>query len=117
GCNVELVYNGELYNYVALRSGLAASGQQLVSDGDTEAVLRWVDLEWAEALPRFEGMFAFAAWDNRAQKLLLARDALGEKPLYYSTPTPGLIVFGSEAKALIEHPAVDRSLDEDALRQ
>jgi asparagine synthase (glutamine-hydrolysing) len=112
-----IVYNGEIYNYRELRAELEAAGEHLVTSGDTEAVLRYLVREWRQALPRFDGMFAFAAWDRARQRLLLARDAIGEKPLFYATPAPGLLVFGSEAKALIEHPAVDRDVDPDALRQ
>jgi asparagine synthase (glutamine-hydrolysing) len=112
-----IVYNGETYNYQLLREDLAARGVTLQTMGDTEVMLRWLGLEWADALPRFDAMFAFGAWDRANERLLLARDAVGEKPLFYATPRPGLIVFGSEPKALLEHPEVDVELDEDALRQ
>jgi asparagine synthase (glutamine-hydrolysing) len=114
---ISLVYNGEMYNYVALRNELAASGEAFRTQGDTEVLLKFLARSWSGALPRFDAMFAFAAWDSRRQRLLLARDALGEKPLFYATPEPGVIVFGSEIKAVLAHPAVDRSLNADALRQ
>lgn len=117
GSDVSLVYNGELYNYPQLRDELQATGEVFATQGDTEVVLRWVAREWDKALPRFDAMFALAAWDRRRQRLLLARDPLGEKPLFYATPAPGLLVYGSEPKAVLEHPAVDRALNHDALRQ
>ena len=115
--NLVIVYNGETYNYQSLRADLVARGETLQTVGDTEVMLRWLGLEWADALPRFDAMFAFGTWDRQNERLLLARDALGEKPLFYATPRPGLIVFGSESKALLEHPEVDVELNEDALRQ
>ena len=115
--NLVIVYNGEMYNYQALRADLVARGETLHTMGDTEVMLRWLDLEWADALPRFDAMFAFGAWDRENERLLLARDALGEKPLFYATPRPGLIVFGSELKVLLDHPEVVVELNEDALCQ
>jgi asparagine synthase (glutamine-hydrolysing) len=114
---VTIAFNGEIYNYERLRAELEAAGEQLATKGDTEALLRFVAREGAASLPRFDGMFAFAAWDRRRQRLLVARDAIGEKPLFFATPRPGLLVFGSEVKAVLEHPLVDRELDLDALRQ
>ncbi len=115
--DVMLVYNGETYNYQSLRDTLRASGVAFHTVGDTEVVLQWIEKEWADALPRFDAMFAVGAWDKRQERLLLARDAIGEKPLFYATPSPGVLVFGSELKALLEHPAVDAELNEDAIRQ
>ena len=115
--DIALVYNGETYNYLELRAELEAAGQPLHTQGDTEAVLCWLAREWADALPRFDAMFALGAWDKGRERLLLARDAVGEKPLFYATPAPGILIFGSELKALLEHPLVDVELDENALRQ
>jgi asparagine synthase (glutamine-hydrolysing) len=117
GARVSLVYNGELYTYLDLREELVRQGVFLDTHGDTEMILRYVDREWEKALPRFDGMFAFAAWDRERERLLLARDPLGKKPLFYATPSPGVVVFGSEIKAVLEHPDVGVGLDEDALRQ
>jgi len=115
--DLSMVYNGEIYNYEALRRELQAQGVAFQTKGDTEVVLRWIAHEGPAALPRFDAMFAFGIWDRRRESLLLARDALGEKPLFYATPAPGILVFGSEIKAVVEHPAVDQGLNEDALRQ
>jgi asparagine synthase (glutamine-hydrolysing) len=117
GARVSLVYNGELYTYLDLREALLKQGVSLHTHGDTEMILRYVDREWEKALDRFDGMFAFAAWDRERERLLLARDPLGKKPLFFATPSPGVLVFASEIKAVLEHPAVRVGLDEDALRQ
>jgi asparagine synthase (glutamine-hydrolysing) len=117
GCDVALVYNGELYNYRELRRELESCGERFVTDGDTEVVLRWIAKDWTQALRKFDGMFALAAWDRRGQKLLLARDAIGEKPLFFAKPAPNLLVFGSEIRSVLVHPEVDSRLDTDALRQ
>jgi asparagine synthase (glutamine-hydrolysing) len=115
--DVAIVYNGEIYNYRELRAELEALGEPFHTNGDTEVALRWIAREWSDALPRLDAMFAFGAWDKRRQRLLLGRDAVGEKPLFYATPAPGVLIFGSELKALLEHPALDPELNEDALRQ
>ncbi|MFL5296751.1 MAG: asparagine synthase (glutamine-hydrolyzing) [Phenylobacterium sp.] len=115
--DLSLVYNGEIYNYQALRGELQAQGVSFATQGDTEVVLRWMDRAGPAALAKFDAMFAFALWDATKERLLLARDALGEKPLFYATPSPGVLVFGSEIKAILQHPAVDRGLNDAALRQ
>jgi asparagine synthase (glutamine-hydrolysing) len=114
---LSLVYNGETYNYMALRRELQSLGESFRTQGDTEVFLKWLARSWTHALPKFDAMFAVAAWDARKERLLLARDPLGEKPLFFATPRPGLLAFGSEIKAVLTHPAVDRSLNQDALRQ
>jgi asparagine synthase (glutamine-hydrolysing) len=115
--DVAIVYNGELYNYRELRADLEAAGVKFRTNGDTEVILRAVARDWTAALPQFDAMFAFGAWDRKRERLLLARDAVGEKPVFYATPSPGVLVFGSELKALLEHPLIDPDVDENALRQ
>ncbi len=115
--DVSLVFNGEIYNYLDLRSDLQAAGERFGTNGDTEVLLRGLSRHWRDLLLQLDGMFAFAAWDRSRECLLLARDPIGEKPLFYALPEPGLLVFGSEEKAVLEHPAVDRRLNVDALRQ
>jgi asparagine synthase (glutamine-hydrolysing) len=112
-----LAYNGELYNYPELRDELLSSGAQFETSGDTEVLLQSLQRRWIETLPGLDGMFGFAIWDAREQRLLLARDPIGEKPLFYANPAPGLLVFGSEIKALLEHPDVEAQLNVDTLRQ
>lgn len=110
-----LIYNGELYNFKALRTELEALGTAFTSHSDTEVLLRaWQ--HWGEAcLSRLVGMFAFALWDMRAQRVFLARDHIGIKPLYYGLTRSGDLVFASELKGLLAHPDVPRDLDPQAL--
>jgi asparagine synthase (glutamine-hydrolysing) len=110
-----VVFNGEVYNHGELREDLERAGWAFRGHSDTEVILASFE-RWgvADAVPRFVGMFAIAAWDAETRSLSLIRDRLGIKPLYiYSQP--GLITFGSELKALYEGPAFDRELDPDAL--
>ncbi len=107
-----LAYNGELYNFKALKKELEQLGHRFRTEGDTEVLLHAL-IEWKEeALTRLEGMFALAFWDGK--RLLLARDHLGVKPLYISEFEGGLL-FGSEIKALLAHPAQSREIDPEAL--
>jgi asparagine synthase (glutamine-hydrolysing) len=110
-----LIFNGEIYNYRDLRSELEGLGDRFRGSSDTEVMLeafgRW---GFDETLQRLNGMFALALWDRRKQKLLLARDRMGEKPLYYGW-MGRVFLFGSELKALRAHPAFNPSIDRDAL--
>ena len=110
-----LVYNGELYNFMALRAELEALGVVFASRSDTEVLLRaWQ--QWREAcLPRLQGMFAFAVWDMRARRIFLARDHVGVKPLYYGFTRHGDLVFASELKGILAHPEVARDIDPRAI--
>lgn len=109
-----ITYNGEVYNFQELRVELEALGYQFRSRTDTEVVL-YGYLEWGKGvLDRLNGMFAFAIWDRRHQELLIARDRYGVKPLYY-TLAGNTFLFGSEAKAILQHPAVRADLDKEAL--
>jgi asparagine synthase (glutamine-hydrolysing) len=110
-----LIYNGELYNYRALMAELQTLGVVFTSHSDTEVLLRaWQ--HWGEAcLSRLVGMFAFAVWDVRKQRVFLARDHVGIKPLYYGFTRAGDLVFASELKGLLVHPNVDFKLDPRAL--
>ena len=104
-------YNGEIYNYKALRAELAAGGAHFKTDGDTEVLLHgW--RAWGEnLLDRLTGMFAFALWDGGAQTLFLARDRFGVKPLHYAQLSDGSIAFASELKGLLAHPLLRREPD------
>lgn len=110
-----IVYNGELYNHRMLRGELARLGARFRTTSDTEVVLEAYAQWGPAALHRFDGMFALAIWDAALQRLFLARDRMGEKPLYYWTDGRSL-AFASEVKALLEHPAVGRRVDAEALR-
>lgn len=114
---ITLVYNGELYNYKDLRRTLEQKGHRFVTNGDTEVVLRMVAEFGEGALPMLDGMFAFGAWNSATESLLLARDALGEKPLFYAQTQSGSFVFGSEIKAVLCVPGVRRSPNLAAVRQ
>src|ERR1700694_4304352 len=113
---VVIAFNGEAYDFAALREELRAKGHPFTSRSDTEVVLR-AYLEWGEEFAEHvHGMFAVALWDSRRRKLLLARDRLGKKPLYYFVRGSRL-VFASELKALVAHGGVPRELDPEALIQ
>jgi asparagine synthase (glutamine-hydrolysing) len=109
-----LVFNGEIYNFRELRDELAARGRRFTTRSDSEVLLRAWEAWGDSCLSRLRGMFAFAIWDARRRRLLLARDRLGKKPLYY-WHRGGVLVFASEPKALLRHPAVGRAVDLVAL--
>ena len=107
-------YNGELYNFLELRSELERLGHQFRSRSDVEVMLEAL-ARWGEAaLPRFNGMYAFALWDAVKRELLLARDRYGVKPLYY-TEANDILIFASEVKAILQHPAYTTGLNKAAL--
>ncbi|SEM09187.1 asparagine synthase (glutamine-hydrolysing) [Stigmatella aurantiaca] len=111
-----LVYTGEVYNFRELKTELVSLGHSFRTQSDTEVVLE-AYRHWGPAFPeRLNGMFSFALWDARKQTLLLVRDRLGIKPLYY-LPTPHGVLFGSEPKAILAHPGVRAEVDEDGLRE
>jgi asparagine synthase (glutamine-hydrolysing) len=111
-----VVYNGEIYNHRELRSELETLGHQFRSASDTEVLLH-AYVEWGCAcVDRFDGIFAFAIWDERTHELFLARDPLGVKPLFWARVGEG-IVFASEIKALLEHPGVPAEIDARGLTE
>ena len=112
--NHVIIYNGEVYNFQELRLELEAHGHEFTSRTDSEVVLH-AYAEWGEnALDRFNGMFAFAIWDRTKQELFLARDRFGIKPLYY-TLNDSTFIFGSEVKAILQHPDYQVSINNEAL--
>src|SRR2546422_1889506 len=109
-----VTYNGEIYNFRELRETLEAKGHRFRSTGDTEVLLLGYR-EWGtDVVHRISGIFAFALWDVAARRLFLARDPLGVKPLFYSDRA-GTLRFGSEIKAILSDPEVDRTPDLEAL--
>jgi asparagine synthase (glutamine-hydrolysing) len=109
-----IVYSGEVYNFRELRRELEAHGHRFRTRSDTEVVLQ-AYLRWGAGLvDRLNGMFAFAVWDRRTEELLLARDRMGIKPLYYA-PTPHGVLFGSEPKAILANPGFTARVDEEGL--
>jgi asparagine synthase (glutamine-hydrolysing) len=112
--DVMIAFNGEIYNHAELRRELQALGHRFQSHCDTEVALRAFAHWDVDCFRRFRGMFAVALWQESTQRLVLARDRLGIKPLYYATHN-GNIHFGSELKAIFEHPDVPRPISEPAL--
>ncbi|WP_432866633.1 asparagine synthase (glutamine-hydrolyzing) [Microbispora rosea] len=111
-----LTYSGEVYNFRELRAELTRSGHRFRTQSDTEVVLE-AYLEWGEDfVSRLNGMYAFAIWDARREELLLVRDRMGIKPLYYY-PTANGVLFGSEPKAILANPLAERVVDADGLRE
>lgn len=109
-----IVFNGEIYNYPDLKLELAARGHVFTTNSDTETILHAYE-EWGEdCIGKLRGMFAFCIWDARNGILLLARDRVGEKPVFY-TKTNGTFIFSSEMKSILEYPGVRRRIDEEAL--
>jgi asparagine synthase (glutamine-hydrolysing) len=111
---VQLVFNGEIYNYRELRKELEPRGHHFTTNTDTEVIVHLYEELGAHCVSRLNGMFAIALWDAKRGELILARDRFGKKPLYYSE-LPGTLLFGSEVKALVEHPLCSRELDPEAL--
>lgn len=109
-----IVYNGEVYNFAELRAGLGATGVPWTSSGDTEALLRAYGAAGVETLTRWRGMFAVAIWDAQRQALILARDRLGIKPLYY-WQGDGVVAFASEVRALLASGLLPRRLSTSGL--
>ena len=112
--SIQVIFNGEIYNFAEVRHELLAHGHRFRTNSDTEVIAHGYE-QWGEhCVDRFRGMFAFAVWDARTRRLMLARDRLGVKPLYYAE-VPGGLVFGSEIKSLLEDPQVPREWRADAL--
>jgi asparagine synthase (glutamine-hydrolysing) len=112
--NVAIVFNGEIYNHAALRAELESRGHKFRSRTDTEVVLA-AFVEWdTECFSRLRGMFAIALWTESQKRLVLARDRVGIKPLYIARRGPDLY-FGSELKAILAHPEIERRLNMEAL--
>lgn len=109
-----LVFNGAIYNYQELRSELESKGYQFRSDGDTEVLLKAYHAWGRQCVARLQGMFAFAVWERDTGNLVLVRDRLGIKPLYYAHTAQGF-TFASTLPALLEFDGIDRAIDPTAL--
>ena len=109
-----VTFNGEIYNYQELGRGLRQRGHRFRSRADTEVIPHLYEEDGTQCVRHLDGMFAFGLWDEARQVLVLARDRLGIKPLYY-TQAHGVFLFASEIKALLAHPLVAREVDEEAL--
>jgi asparagine synthase (glutamine-hydrolysing) len=111
---VWIVFNGEIYNYPTLRHELDQRGHTFSTDSDTEVIVHLYEEMGEQCVERLKGMFAFAIWDERQQKLLLARDHIGQKPLFYAQEGENLL-FGSEIKAILAVSEEERAIDFEAI--
>lgn len=112
--SVQVVFNGEIYNFKELRRGLESRGHRFRTCSDTEVLVHLYEDEGEDLVHRLRGMFAFALWDRRKERLLLARDRVGIKPLYFFRDS-AKIVFGSELKSVVSAPDVPRELSPEAV--
>jgi len=113
---LQVVFNGEIYNFVELRDELQSFGHTFRTRSDTEVIVHAYEQWGVDCVRRFNGMFAFALWDSEARSLFVARDHLGVKPLYY-TVLGGTLLFASEIKALLQDPRCPREVDVEALNE
>ena len=111
---VAVTFNGEIYNFKQLRTELIQAGHRFATNSDTEVIVHAYEQWDDDALNHFNGMFAIALWDKRRERLLLARDRMGKKPLYWHHSQEGLL-WGSEAKALLAVPWIERRVNTLAL--
>ena len=109
-----VVFNGEIYNYIEMKTALEARGHRFYTQSDTECIVHAYE-EWGDdCVNHFRGMFAFALWDSVRKRLYMARDRFGKKPLYYAIAN-GVFLFGSELKTILQYEEVPRNLDRDAI--
>ncbi len=113
--NFVIIFNGEIYNYRALREDLLTRGYVFKTDTDTEVILHLFEAEGSACLTKLRGMFAFAILDKRTQKLFIARDYFGIKPLYYLLKDGAITAFGSEIKSILTIPGVPRTVNDEAV--
>jgi asparagine synthase (glutamine-hydrolysing) len=113
---IQAVFNGEVYNFRALRAELEAEGHRFHGDSDSEVVLRAYEQWGADSFDRFEGMFAIAVWDGREQRMVLARDPAGQKPLYYAYRPGRWLLFASTLAPLIQYAGGELEVDEAVVK-
>ncbi len=111
---IQLVFNGEIYNYIELREQLLKNGHRFKTKSDTEVIIHGYEQWGVDCVDRFNGIFAFALWDGTLRRLFIARDHLGVKPLYYAM-VQGRLIFASEIKALLQDRQCPREVDIKAL--
>jgi len=114
--SIAIVFNGEIYGYVELRDELERRGHRFATRSDTETIVHAYEEYGPRCVEYLNGMFAFALWDSRRQELFIARDRVGEKPLFYAE-LGGRLIFASEIKALLQDPACSRAVNFEALTQ
>jgi asparagine synthase (glutamine-hydrolysing) len=110
-----IVFNGEIYNYQELREDLDKRGHTFYTNSDTEAIVHLYTEFGEQCVQYLRGMFAFAIWDETDRSLFIARDRVGKKPLLYSHQSNGDLIFASEFQAMLQHPAIDREVDVQAI--
>jgi asparagine synthase (glutamine-hydrolysing) len=113
--SIWISYNGELYNEIELRKELEAKGHRYRTQCDTESLVHLYEEEGPDFVRRLNGMFALAIWDGNRRRLVLARDRMGQKPLFFGELPDGGLAFGSEPKALLAHPGILREIDHASL--
>lgn len=114
--SVVITFNGEIYNFMELRTELEAKGYEFHCGADTESLLHGYE-EWGEqVVDHLRGMFAFVIWDAKKNKLFGARDIFGIKPFYYCKTTAGDLLYGSEIKSFLDHPGFEKAVNKEALR-
>lgn len=114
--SIWIVFNGEIYNYQDLRKHVIGKGHNLKTNTDTEVIVHLYEEYGVDCLQHLEGMFAFALWDSNQERLLIARDRMGEKPLHYGV-FDGQLIFGSELKGILAHPRSRKELCTEALQK
>jgi asparagine synthase (glutamine-hydrolysing) len=115
--SVWVVFNGEIYNFSELRERLIACGHSFRTHSDTEVIVHLYEEYGDDLIDHLNGMFAFALWDEKRERLLIARDRMGEKPLYFTQISDRVFLFASELKSLVVHPLVERRINLVALRK
>jgi len=113
--SVWVTFNGEIYDEPELRKGLIARGHTFRNESDTECLVHLYEDHGPDFVRFLNGMFAFAIWDKTRRRLVLARDRMGQKPLYWHQAADGSVLFASEPKAILAHPAMGRAIDPDSL--
>lgn len=111
---IQIIFNGEIYNYRELRADLLSAGHRFRTDGDTEVIVHLYEQHGLDFVQHLRGMFALAVWDSREQKLVVARDRLGQKPFFYRLQD-GRFTFASELKALLQIPGMSRTLNRQSV--
>lgn len=114
--SIWIVFNGEIYNFQELQQKVRAAGHQLATKSDTEVIVHLYEDYGVDCVQHLEGMFSFAIWDANKQRLFIARDRMGEKPLHWGI-FDGQLIFGSEIKGILAHPSARRELNPVALRK
>ena len=115
--SIRVVFNGEIYNFQEIRRNLIARGHRFTTHSDTEVLVHLYEDHGDDLTSHLNGMFAFALWDERRARLLIARDRMGEKPLYFTQVPDRAFIFASELKSLVTHPLVERRVNLMALRK